>query len=114
MFPNKFNVYLHDSPHKTLFEHNMRAFSHGCIRVGKPIELAEFLLKDDPLWTREAILETIEDGSLRTVRLPQPIPVHLIYLTAWVDKDSIMHFRDDVYGRDKRLSEALRRSPPSP
>lgn len=107
MFPNHFDVYLHDSPNKGLFQRNVRAFSHGCIRIEKPVELATYLLRDSKKWTREEILAAIKEGEKQTVQLPQPIPVHLLYLTAWVDDNNITQFRDDIYGRDMELDGSL-------
>lgn len=107
MFPNQFDVYLHDSPHKGLFQFNVRAFSHGCIRIERPLELAEYLLRDSKKWTREQILAAIKEGKEQTVHLPQPVPVHLLYLTAWADDNKVLQFRDDIYGRDMILDEAL-------
>jgi len=108
MFPNKFDVYLHDTPSKDLFEKAVRTFSSGCIRIEKPVELAEFLLQDDPEWRPEKIQAALEKGEEKTVRLPKPIPIHLLYWTAWVDEKGTVHFRKDIYGRDKRLDDALR------
>ncbi|MBU4260480.1 MAG: L,D-transpeptidase family protein [Proteobacteria bacterium] len=114
IFPNQFDVYLHDSPHKGLFQRNVRALSHGCIRIEKPVELAVYLLRDSKKWTREQILAAITEGKEQTVNLPQPVPVHLIYLTAWVDDNNILQFRDDIYGRDVMLDESLPASPLPP
>lgn len=111
MFPNRFNVYLHDTPARGLFARSARDFSSGCIRIERPIDLAEYLLRDDPRWSRDRILATIRAGSETTVRLPRAIPVHLLYWTAWVE-DGTVHFRRDVYGRDAALAAALR-SPPT-
>jgi len=108
MFPNKFNVYLHDTPSKGYFLKNKRAFSSGCIRIEKPIELAEYLLRPDPQWTKEKILATIKSGNETTVKLPVAIPIHLLYWTAWADSDGVIHFLEDIYGRDKLVHEALR------
>lgn len=113
MFPNRFNVYLHDTASRELFEKTLRTFSSGCIRIEKPIELAEYLLRDDPKWTHETILAAIEKQVEQTVRLPISIPVHLLYWTAWVDREGSLHFVRDIYGRDKRLDEALRKKPPT-
>lgn len=107
MFPNKFEVYLHDSPNKGLFQQTVRAFSHGCIRIEKPVELAAYLLRDDPKWTRDEILRVIQEGREQTIRLPEPVYVHLLYLTAWVDGNNVLQFRNDVYDRDTKLEEAL-------
>jgi murein L,D-transpeptidase YcbB/YkuD len=111
MLPNSYDVYLHDTPAKRLFSENVRTFSHGCIRIEKPIELAEYLLRDDPRWTRDALITAIDKGTEQIVQIPQPLNVHFLYLTAWVDEGDTLQFRTDIYGRDKRLDEALRRKP---
>lgn len=110
MFPNSHNVYMHDTPSRALFERTVRSFSHGCIRVQNPLEFATFLFRGDPEWTREALDAAVASGQRQTIKLKEPIPVHLTYLTAWVNKDGSVHFRDDIYGRDKRLEAALRRA----
>ncbi len=107
LFPNRFNVYLHDTPSRSLFSRSVRTFSHGCIRVEKPLDLAEYLLKDDPAWTREKIEKTIGKGRESWVKVPKPLPVHLVYWTAWVDAAGVTQFRKDVYGRDKPLYTAI-------
>lgn len=114
MFPNKFNVYLHDTASKNLFSRDVRTFSHGCIRIEQPLELAEYLMHSDPHWTREKIEAEIETGIEKAVPLPVPIRVHVLYLTAWVDEQGVMQFRDDVYNRDMQLYEALRKKPTRP
>jgi len=101
VFPNSYDIYLHDTPAKVLFEKSSRAFSHGCIRIEKPVELAEYLLRDDPAWTRENILVMMESGEDLKIKIPSPIKIHILYLTAWVDEDNVLQFREDVYGRDK-------------
>jgi len=112
MFPNKFNVYLHDTPAKDLFGKSSREFSSGCIRIEKPLELAEYVLREDTKWTKEAILIAVKKGTEQTIRLPQPIPIHLLYWTAWVDQDGTLQFRNDIYGRDTLLKKALEKEPP--
>ncbi len=112
MFPNTFSVYLHDTPSKSLFERSMRGFSSGCIRIEKPLELAVYVLKDSPEWSREAVTAAIDAGRLRTVRLKQKIPVHLVYMTAGVDAEGRVEFRQDIYQRDAALDRALRQKPP--
>lgn len=107
MFPNKFNVYIHDTPSKGLFSQASRAFSHGCVRVQHPFDLAEILLGRQGM-SRAQIEAIRKTGAERIVRLKQPVPVHINYLTAWVNKDGTVHFRRDVYGRDARLDKALR------
>jgi murein L,D-transpeptidase YcbB/YkuD len=114
MFPNRFNVYLHDTPAQDLFQKVKRTFSSGCIRIERPTDLAEYLLREDPGWTRNRIVDTIDSGETHAVRIPNPLPVHLLYWTAWVDSEGTVHFRDDIYGRDKRLIEALNERPPAP
>ncbi|SMC16828.1 Murein L,D-transpeptidase YcbB/YkuD [Desulfacinum hydrothermale DSM 13146] len=107
MFPNRFNVYLHDTPNRHLFQRPHRALSHGCIRVEKPLDLALFVLQDDPSWTRRRIQELIATGQRHVVPLARPCRVHLVYLTAWVDEQGTVHFRKDIYDRDRVLMEAL-------
>lgn len=114
MFPNKFHVYLHDTPAKNLFSRTERTFSSGCIRVEKPIELAEYLLRGDASWTRGKLLARMEEWREETVRLPASVPIHLLYWTAFVDEEGAVHFRNDVYCRDQRLLSALHEPPPGP
>ena len=115
MFPNRFSVYIHDTPARGFFKYEKRSFSSGCIRIEKPIELAEYLLKDNPKWTRKELVDTIESTETRIVRLVEPISVQIVYITAWVNEDGeAVHFRDDVYDRDKPLYQALLEKPPIP
>lgn len=106
MFPNRFNVYLHDTPSKSLFNKDLRVFSHGCMRVQNPLDLAALLLADQG-WSRERIDATIAQGGERIVNLKTQIPVHVTYLTAWVNKDGAVNFRRDPYNRDEQLAETL-------
>jgi len=108
IFPNKFDVYLHDTPGRHLFEKPQRTFSHGCIRIEKPIELALYLLKGDPHWSREAFLNEFGKKVPTTVVLPERIPIYLVYWTAWADEDDTIQFRPDIYNWDKPLSVAMR------
>jgi len=114
MFPNRFNVYLHDTPDKDLFNRTVRQFSHGCIRIEKALELAEYLLAKDSRWTRETLLESLNVSVDRVIKIPDPIKVYILYWTAWVDENGTVQFRNDIYGRDKPLAEALEEKPPSP
>jgi murein L,D-transpeptidase YcbB/YkuD len=107
MFPNQFNVYLHDTPADSLFARASRSFSHGCVRVEEPKQLAEYLLRDQPEWTPDKIDEAMHAGEERTVKLAHPIPVYLGYWTARVSADGIVQFRRDVYGIDSRLTTML-------
>ncbi len=109
MFPNKFNIYIHDTPSKGLFSRAERAFSHGCIRVSDPFALANVLLENKS--TTPGHWEKIRDTDKRTIVKPGvPIEVHLTYLTAWMNKDGSTHFRKDIYGRDEKLLNALRKA----
>ena len=108
MFPNPYNIYLHDTPTKGLFAKEVRAFSHGCIRVGSPFDLAYFLLSrqsDDP---KGLFASYLHGGKEATLNLDQPIPVHLVYFTAWPDEQGRIGYRRDIYGRDAKLFAALK------
>lgn len=106
MFPNEHAVYLHDTPSKSLFERADRAFSAGCIRVEHPFELAELLLGRDG-WTQQRFGNVLETGKEQTVFLSQPVPVLLLYWTAQVSPDGVVHFYRDIYERDQAIAEAL-------
>jgi L,D-transpeptidase YcbB len=113
MFPNQFNVYLHDTPATSLFTRANRAFSHGCVRVAEPVALAEYVLRDQREWDGDAIEAAMHSGTEKTVKLKEKIPVYLGYWTALVDEDGVLHFRDDLYGIDadqrKRLTDRMNR-----
>ncbi len=110
MFPNKYNIYLHDTPSKSLFERNVRAFSHGCIRLQQPFDFAYEILsrqEDDP----KAYFHRILDSGRQTrVNLEQKIPVHIIYRTATVPAKGPVQYRDDIYGRDAKVWDALQKA----
>ncbi len=106
MFPNKFNVYIHDTPSKSKFTKDSRYFSHGCIRLRSPMDFAEKLLGFQDI-TRGRIDRIVASKKRTVVKLKQKIPVHVTYLTAWVNKDGSVHYRRDIYGRDKILAKAL-------
>lgn len=110
VFPNRYNIYLHDTPAKTLFENEKRAFSHGCIRIQKPFEMAKYLLRDNNQWTDEKITAAMNRTSELWVKLPEAVPVYVVYFTSWVDREGMVHFREDVYGHDKRMADHLFRS----
>jgi murein L,D-transpeptidase YcbB/YkuD len=112
MFPNQYNVYLHDTPQDNQFRQQDRTFSHGCVRVEKPLELAEFVLRGKPGWDREHIRTAMTSGETQNVGLPEPIPVHIVYWTAWVDESGRVQFRDDIYGLDEPASAGSRPIPP--
>ncbi len=107
LFPNSYNIYLHDTPSKSLFKETKRAFSHGCIRLSEPKRLAEYLLRNDPGWNEASITKAMNSGKEKYVTLKQTIPVFIGYFTAWVDHDGKLNFRDDVYGHDKEMAEHL-------
>lgn len=109
MFPNRFNVYMHDTPAKELFDSPERAHSHGCIRVQRPHELAALLL-DWEGWNRARLDAAIATGQRTIVPLSIPIPVRITYATAFVDSDGALQLRRDVYGRDMLLQRAIERA----
>jgi murein L,D-transpeptidase YcbB/YkuD len=101
IFPNEHDVYLHDTPADNLFDRHTRNFSHGCIRVEKPQELAEYVLRDQSEWTRQRIQAAMRAGEEKHVSLQEPLPVHILYFTAWVDEAGGLHLEKDIYGYDK-------------
>jgi murein L,D-transpeptidase YcbB/YkuD len=108
VFPNKYGVCLHGTPAEGLFDGQEPAFSHGCIRVGKPAELAVFVLGgEDKGWTIERVEQMFSSGKRHVVRLEQPMPIHLAYSTVIVGKGKVVRFLNDVYGRDELLESAL-------
>jgi murein L,D-transpeptidase YcbB/YkuD len=108
IFPNPHNVYLHDSPARSLFGRSERAFSHGCIRLARPLELAQQVLTASGVsgWTPARIDSVIASAKTTVVNLQKPMPVHITYLTAWVD-NGVVNFRSDIYGHDRKLLAAL-------
>lgn len=107
-FPNPFDVYLHDTPSRELFERETRTFSSGCIRLEKARALALYLLNDDPAWTPEAVDEGVQSGVNQSIPLARSVPVVVNYATAWVDDEGVLQFRPDIYGRDATLAGAFR------
>lgn len=107
MFPNPYNIYLHDTPAKNLFANEVRAYSHGCIRLSDPVDFAHALLarqSEDPKAVFQAELDSKQESS---VSLDQKVPVHLVYFTAWPNLRGQIGYRKDVYGRDAKLFDAL-------
>jgi murein L,D-transpeptidase YcbB/YkuD len=100
MFPNQFNVYLHDTPADSLFARATRSFSHGCVRLEQPEKLAEYVLRDQPAWTPERIAEAMHGTEETTVKLRAKLPVYIAYFTARVSPDGLVQFRRDVYNID--------------
>lgn len=105
LFPNEYSVYLHDTPADALFNQTERDFSHGCVRVEKPVELAKYLLQDMPEWTEERIRDTMQGGEEEWVTLPKQVQVYIVYFTTWVDDEGNIHFQEDLYGHDKKLEQ---------
>jgi L,D-transpeptidase YcbB len=111
IFPNDFAVYLHDTPDRHLFERTARAFSSGCIRVKKPIELALFVLEDDPAWNRERLEQVLAEERPKTIPVKDKVAVHLQYWTFWIGAEGEPQYRKDIYGRDAVLWKALNTTP---
>lgn len=114
IFPNDFNIYLHDTPDDALFAAQKRALSHGCVRVEKPLELAEYVLADRTEWTQSQISSAMHAKVERSVTLKTPLPVHIGYWTAWIDDDGRVAFTDDPYGIDAKHRESRRAAEPRP
>jgi L,D-transpeptidase YcbB len=107
LFPNDYNIYLHDTPAKSLFSEDKRAFSHGCIRLAQPFKLAQYLLRDYPTWDSARIIKAMNSGKEQFVAVKEMVPVYIGYFTAWVDNYGELNFRDDVYGHDAKISTHL-------
>lgn len=107
LFPNEFNIYLHDTPAKWLFNKDVRAYSHGCIRLANAEKMADYLLQNNDNWTPEKIHEAMKSGNEQFVKLKDPVPVFITYYTAWVDENGQLNFRDDIYGHDKEVVEKM-------
>ncbi|MEP6748844.1 MAG: L,D-transpeptidase family protein [Bacteroidota bacterium] len=107
LFPNSYDIYLHDTPAKSLFSENSRGFSHGCIRLEDARKLAIYLLRNDPIWTTVKIDSAMHAGKEQFVSLKIPEPVFIAYFTAWVDRQGHLNFRHDTYGRDKPLAALI-------
>lgn len=99
LFPNSYNIYFHDTPEKSLFERDNRAYSHGCIRLKDPVKMAQFVLEGSPRWTNEKIDSAMNSGKQQFVAVKDPVPVIITYFTAWNDNGQL-HFASDVYGHD--------------
>ncbi|MCF8142372.1 MAG: L,D-transpeptidase family protein [Deltaproteobacteria bacterium] len=111
IFPNRFSVYLHDTPERDLFQRTIRTFSSGCIRVEKPIDLACFVMENNPSWSRSRIDDILAGGKSTTVPVQDAVTVHLAYLTFWMGEEGKTHYRGDIYDRDRVLLKALRAVP---
>lgn len=107
IFPNEHNIYFHDTPSRNLFEKESRSFSHGCIRVAEPKRFATYLLRNDTTFTAEKIDSLYYLGRETYVKLEEKIPVYLVYFTAWVDSNGLIHFSRDIYNHDAKLEKTL-------
>ena len=107
LFPNNYDIYFHDTPNRELFSASNRSFSHGCIRVGDPKHLAQFLLQNDTAWNDLRIDTSMNNTKETWVLLQKPVPVVIGYFTAWVDKNGLLNFRKDIYGHDEKLADKL-------
>lgn len=107
LFPNSYNIYLHDTPAKTLFGAERRAFSHGCIRVSEPEKLANWVLRNQPAWTSEKVRTAMNGSKEQYVPVRDTIPVFIGYFTAYVDAAGQLNFRDDIYGHDRKMATLL-------
>lgn len=108
--PNPYSVFLHDTPSRGLFARNDRALSHGCIRVAEPVSLAALVIGDED-WSELALDAAIETGATRTIRLEEPMPIYVFYLTAAPDQEGIVRYAEDIYGRDEAVLRALAAEP---
>jgi L,D-transpeptidase YcbB len=109
LFPNPYDVYVHGTNKRSLFARGERFFSSGCVRVPDPLGLAAQVLKDDPKWSPARIDQVVKAGKNVVVPLGKPLPVHLVYDTAWVDESGAAQFRKDVYGRDEATNAVVAR-----
>ncbi len=107
LFPNNYSIYLHDTPSKSLFKENARAFSHGCIRVENPKKLAFHLLKNNIEWPESRVIDVLETNENTNIKVSPTLPVYIAYFTAWVDNTGQMNFRHDLYNRDNKLSKEV-------
>ena len=101
LFPNKFAVYMHDTNAKSLFKKDIRAFSHGCVRLHKPFELLETFSTIDTKIDFQKSKKILKHNRKTPIRLSKSIPIDMVYLTTWVNSNGVIEFRDDIYGYDK-------------
>lgn len=107
LFPNSFNIYFHDTPANGLFSRDKRAYSHGCIRLSDPFKMAQYLLRNQKIWTAEKIQKAMNSGDQKYVRLKVPVPVFISYYTAWVNDEGLLNFREDIYGHDEKIATKM-------
>jgi murein L,D-transpeptidase YcbB/YkuD len=114
IFPNNYNVYMHDTPEQVFFSKSRRDFSHGCIRLEKPADVAVWVLRNNPGWDMDRVRAAMNGSTTQQVNLARPIPVLIVYGTAIVTEDGIVHFYDDIYGHDAALEKVLQKGYPFP
>jgi L,D-transpeptidase YcbB len=114
IFPNNYNVYMHDTPAHELFSQSRRDFSHGCIRLERPADLAVWVLRDNPGWNMDRVRAAMNGSTTQQVNLAHPIPVLIVYGTVIVTEDGLVHFYDDIYGHDAALEKVLAKGYPYP
>jgi murein L,D-transpeptidase YcbB/YkuD len=114
IFPNSYNVYMHDTPAQEFFAKSRRDFSHGCIRLEKPANLAVWVLRDNPGWDMDRVRAAMNGSPNQQVDLAHPIPVLIVYGTVIVNEDGLVHFYDDIYGHDAALEKVLAKGYPYP
>lgn len=107
LFPNDEHIYIHDSPQRSLFRKDQRFFSSGCVRVERARDLATYLLRESSRWTEARVEAAVASGVETSIALRNPIPVYIVYLTAWVGEDGEVHFRPDLYGRDAQIAALM-------
>ena len=111
LFPNSFNIYMHDTPEKGFFSKNERDLSHGCIRLSDAPKMANYLLRNSGEWSPEKINDAMNSGKEQFVKLKDPVPVIITYYTAWVDGKGALHFASDIYGHDKQMAQKMFTNP---
>jgi L,D-transpeptidase YcbB len=114
IFPNDYSIYMHDTPATEFFSRTRRDFSHGCVRLEKPADLAAWVLRGTPGWTMDRVRAAMNEDKPQQVNLAKPIPVLILYGTVIVNEDGIVHFYDDIYGHDAALEKALAKGYPYP
>jgi len=107
LFPNNYDIYLHDTPNRDLFSQNGRSLSHGCIRISEPSWMAKFLLRQDTTYNDKKVDSLMHLNKEKWVTIAPTVPVFIGYFTAWVDKDGLLNFRKDIYGHDAKMAEKL-------
>ena len=107
LFPNRYDIYFHDTKAKEIFQSNRRALSHGCIRLADAEKMSNYLLRHEPGWTPAKVSAAMQSAKEQYVKLARPVPVSITYLTAWVDDAGALHFEEDIYGHDSRIAPMM-------